>query len=175
RARGLRLDTALETYARVGIALHDAFLNCWAWKYRINLLRPISYVHDHIDPRWATFVNTPQFPEYTSGHSVASRAAATVLTDLLGTVAFTDESHVARGMPARHFSSFLAAADEAARSRLFGGIHYPMGIEAGKAQGDQVGAMVLRPPPHPSLNLPHQGKRTPGSRRGPTTKQRSTQ
>jgi hypothetical protein len=142
RARGMKLDATLEAYARAGIALHDGFLNCWAWKYRTNLLRPVSYVHDHIDPGWATFVNTPQFPEYTSGHSVASRSVATVLTDLLGTVAFTDESHVVRGMPARHFSSFFDAADEAARSRLFGGIHYPMGIEAGKAQGDQVGALV---------------------------------
>ena len=143
RARALRLDTTLEAYARAGVALHDAFLNCWAWKYRINLLRPVSYVQDHIDPTWATFVNTPQFPEYTSGHSVASRSVATVLSDLLGTVAFTDESHLVRGMPARHFSSFFAAADEAAQSRLFGGIHFPMGIEAGKAQGDQVGALVV--------------------------------
>lgn len=143
RARGLRLDATLEAYARAGVALHDAFLNCWAWKYRINLLRPVSYVHDHIDPGWATFVNTPQFPEYTSGHSVASRSVATVLTDLLGTVAFIDASHVVRGMTARHFSSFGEAADEAARSRLFGGIHYPMGIDAGKAQGDQIGALVV--------------------------------
>ncbi|MBW3627630.1 MAG: vanadium-dependent haloperoxidase [Actinobacteria bacterium] len=143
RARALRLDTTLEAYARAGVALHDAFLNCWAWKYRINLVRPVSYILDHIDPGWSTFVNTPQFPEYTSGHSVASRSVATVLSDLLGTVAFTDESHLVRGMPARHFSSFFAAADEAAQSRLYGGIHFPMGIEAGKAQGDQVGALVV--------------------------------
>ena len=97
----------------------------------------------YIDPDWATFVNSPQFPEYTSGHSVASRAASTVLTDLLGTFAYVDDSHRDRGLPARSFTSFHHAADEAAQSRLYGGIHFPMGIENGKAQGDQVGALVL--------------------------------
>ncbi len=143
RARGLGLADTLEAYARLGVTLHDAFLNCWTWKYRLNLLRPSTYVRRYIDPDWATFVNSPQFPEYTSGHSVASRAASTVLTDLLGTFAYVDDSHRDRGLPARSFTSFHHAADEAAQSRLYGGIHFPMGIENGKAQGDQVGALVL--------------------------------
>jgi hypothetical protein len=143
RARGLGLADALEAYARLGVTLHDAFLNCWTWKYRLNLLRPSTYVRRYIDPEWATFVNSPQFPEYTSGHSVASRAASTVLTDLLGTFAYVDDSHRDRSLPARSFGSFHHAADEAAQSRLYGGIHFPMGIENGKAQGDQVGALVL--------------------------------
>lgn len=141
---GHTLDTAVEAYARAGVALNDAFLNCWTWKYRLNLLRPVTYVNRYIDPTWSTFVNTPQFPEYTSGHSVSSRAVATVLTDLLGdSVAFFDDSHRDRGMPARPFASFLDAADEAARSRLYGGIHYPMGIEDGKGQGDAIGRVVV--------------------------------
>lgn len=143
RQLGLSLEAAVEVYARLGVALHDAFLNCWTWKYRLNLLRPVTYVRRYIDPEWNTFVNSPQFPEYTSGHSVASRAASTVLTDLLGTVAFVDDSHAPRGLPARRFSSFVEAANEAAQSRLYGNIHYPMGIEAGKAQGDEVGALVI--------------------------------
>lgn len=137
------LATTAEALARTGVALHDAFLSCWTWKYRLNLLRPVTYVQRYIDPQWQTFVNTPQFPEYTSGHSVASRAAATVLTDFAGAVGFLDDSHRDRNMPARSYASFLAAADEAAQSRLYGGIHYPMGIEAGKEQGDAVGALVV--------------------------------
>ncbi|NEE01571.1 vanadium-dependent haloperoxidase [Phytoactinopolyspora halotolerans] len=140
---GLSLTDTVEAYARLGVALHDAFLNCWTWKYRLNLLRPVTYVRRYIDPEWNTFVNSPQFPEYTSGHSVASRAAATVLTDLLGSRAFVDDSHAPRGMPARSFTSFMEAADEAAQSRLYGNIHYPMGIEAGKVQGDRIGALVI--------------------------------
>lgn len=143
RNRGVALDTAVETFAVLGIALHDAFLNCWTWKYRFNLLRPITYVRRYIDPAWNTFINTPQFPEYSSGHSVASPAAAAVLTAQLGSFAFTDNSHAPRGLPARSFASFRDAAAEAAQSRLYGGIHYPMAIAEGLVQGEAVGATVL--------------------------------
>ncbi len=143
---GLRLDDAAEMYARLGVALADAFISCWHAKYEINLLRPITYIRRLIDPGWNSFVNTPQFPEYTSGHSVASQAAATVLTDLFGQVAFSDTNRLTEPPSAgtRHFVSFQAAADEAAGSRLYGGIHYPMGIEVGLEQGAKVGAQVIR-------------------------------
>jgi hypothetical protein len=144
--RRLGLDTTVEALARTAVALHDAFLNCWTWKYRHNLLRPVTYVRRHIDDTWATWVNTPQFPEHTSGHSVASRAAAVVLTDLLGDAPFEDTTlatTVGIAARTRTWSSFTEAADTAAMSRLYGGIHFPRGIEAGKAQGDEVGALVL--------------------------------
>jgi membrane-associated phospholipid phosphatase len=143
RLRGLGLDGAVETFAVLGVVLHDAFLNCWTWKYRYNLLRPVTYVRRYVDPTWSTFVNSPQFPEYTSGHSVASPAAAEVLTALLGELPFTDDSHAPRAMAARSFTSFRHAAREAAQSRLYGGIHYPMSIENGFVQGEQVAAAVL--------------------------------
>lgn len=142
--RKLSLERLLEAYVRLGITLHDAFLSCWTAKYIHNLLRPVTYINRHIDPAWATFVNSPQFPEYTSGHSVASRAASAVLTDLLGTFEYVDDSHRDRGLPARSFTSFTHAADEAAQSRLYGGIHFPMGIENGKEHGDRLGAVVLQ-------------------------------
>jgi hypothetical protein len=142
--RGVRLDQAVETLALTGIALHDAFLNCWTWKYRFHVLRPVTYVNRYIDPTWATYINSPQFPEHTSGHSVASPAAAAVLTAQLGTFAFTDRSHDVRGHQPRTFTSFAHAAQEAAQSRIYGGIHYPHAIAAGFSQGEQVGALVLR-------------------------------
>jgi hypothetical protein len=142
--RGARLDAALETLALTGVALHDAFLNCWTWKYRYNLLRPVTYVNRYIAPGWATLINSPQFPEHTSGHSVASPAAAAVLTDRLGAFPFTDHSHDVRGHSPRRFDSFAHAAREAAQSRLYGGIHYPHAISAGFAQGEQIGALVLQ-------------------------------
>ena len=144
---GLRLDLTVEALARTGVALHDAFVNCWTWKYRYNLIRPVSYVRHHLDPAWSTWVNTPQFPEYTSGHSVGSRAASTVLTGLLGRLAVDDTTLATTagiGQRTRHYRDFHAAADTAAASRLYGGIHYPMGIQAGKDQGDAVGALVVR-------------------------------
>jgi hypothetical protein len=144
--RGLALDATVEALARTSIALHDAFLNCWTWKYRYNLLRPVTYVRRHIDPAWSTWVNTPQFPEHTSGHSVASRAAAAVLTDLLGRFAFDDTTlatTVGVTRRTRRWVDFTDAADTAAQSRLYGGIHFPHGIDAGKSQGEEVGALVI--------------------------------
>ncbi|NHA68431.1 vanadium-dependent haloperoxidase [Phycicoccus flavus] len=140
---GLDLARTLEALARTGVALHDAFLSCWAHKYTVNLVRPISYVRRYVDPTWTTFVNTPQFPEYPSGHSVSSMAAATVLTDLLGPLPVRDDSHRDRGLPARSFASFDDAAAEAAQSRIYGGIHYPMGVEGGLAHGTAVGRLVV--------------------------------
>ena len=139
----LDLGALLEALVRTGAALHEAFLSCWTHKYEINLIRPITYIRRYVDPTWSTFINTPQFPEYTSGHSVSSMAAATVLTDLLGPLPVKDDSHRDRGMPARQFASFNDIALEAAQSRIYGGIHYPMAIENGKDHGREVGQIVI--------------------------------
>lgn len=142
---GLRLDEAAEMYARLGVTMADAFISCWHGKYIYNLLRPVTYIQRFIDPAWTSWVNTPQFPEYTSGHSVVSQAAAVVLTDLFGEVAFTDTHRltVPPSAGTRHHASFQAAALEAATSRLYGGIHYPMGIEVGMEQGQKLGDIVV--------------------------------
>ena len=141
--RGLPLDETLEALVRLGLTTHDAFLACWTTKYRTNLLRPITYINRWIDPTWTSLINTPQFPEHTSGHSVSSAAAAVVLTDLLGEQRFVDDTQAHLGMPPRTFASFDAAAREAAKSRLFGGIHYPSGIEAGLEQGRRIGELAV--------------------------------
>jgi membrane-associated phospholipid phosphatase len=138
----LSLARSVEAYARVGVALHDAFLNCWTWKYRYNLIRPVDYVHRYINPNWMTWVATPPFPEYTSGHSVASAAAAHVLTNLFGDLAFTDQNAIPE-WGTRQFGWFREAAQQAATSRLYGGIHYPMAIEAGLDQGATIGSLVV--------------------------------
>jgi PAP2 superfamily len=142
RTRDLRLDDAVEAYAKVGIGVADAFIACWRTKYRYNLLRPVTYIRRVIDPGWTPLLVTPPFPEYTSGHSVQSGAAAQVLTDLLGDVPFIDHTHESRGLPARHFSSFTEAAEEAAVSRLYGGIHFRAAIERGLEQGRCIGRRV---------------------------------
>lgn len=138
---GLDLARAVELVALHGIAVADAFTSCWTEKYRTNLLRPVTYIKANIDANWNSFVNSPAFPEYTSGHSVGSAAAATTLTALLGPIPFTDSSTV--DFPHRSFSSPWDAAYEAANSRLLGGIHYPMGIAAGLEQGTCVATAVL--------------------------------
>jgi PAP2 superfamily len=137
------LETFAEAQARVGIAVNDAFIGCWHEKYKYNLLRPITYIRRFIDPTWEALLITPPFPEYPSGHSTQSAAAATVLTAMLGEdYAFTDRTHEADGLEARSFKSFWEAANEAAISRLYGGIHYRSGIEQGLEQGRCIGERV---------------------------------
>ncbi len=132
-----------EAYARVAISLVDAFISCWDEKYRSNLVRPETYINQYIDENWVPLLQTPPFPEYTSGHSVISNSAATALTDLFGdNYAFTDSTEVEFGMAPRSFKSFYDASNEAAISRVYGGIHYIPACEIGKDQGRKVGAFV---------------------------------
>jgi membrane-associated phospholipid phosphatase len=151
------LDTAAETYAKVGMAVADAFIACWNTKYSYNLVRPVTYIQAFIDADWLPILVTPPFPEYTSGHSAQSGAAAQVLTDLFGRrFAFVDRTHEDRGLPARSFVSFFQAAGEAAISRLYGGIHYRpaivRGLEQGRCVGQAVSALEFR------RRRPHQRK-----------------
>ncbi len=139
------LETYAEGYARLGIAVNDAFIGCWKTKYEYNLLRPVTYIKRLIDPKWEPMLTTPPFPEYPSGHSTQSAAAAEVLTQLLGdNQSFTDHTHDEDGLPARTYTSFRAAASEAALSRLYGGIHYRAAIERGLEQGQCIGEKVAK-------------------------------
>ena len=133
-----------EAYARTAVALADAFLSVWAEKYRSNVIRPETMINMHVDETWVPLLQTPPFPEYTSGHSGISTAAAVVLTQLFGDkFAFPDSTEMEYGLPVRSFTSFNAAAEEAAISRLYGGIHYRRAVEQGQVQGRKVGELVL--------------------------------
>ena len=147
RQDGLSLMAAAEGYARVGIAVADAFISCWDTKYTYNLLRPVTYIQRLIDTTWLPFIVTPPFPEYPSGHSTQSAAAAAVLTDMFGVRVFTDTTHLDHELvpplEPRSFGSFEEAAEEAALSRLYGGIHYPFGNNNGLAQGRCIGQAIL--------------------------------
>jgi hypothetical protein len=139
----LTLNRAAEMYGMVGIVLADSFISCWSLKYQVLLLRPETYINEYISRRWRPYITTPMFPEYPSGHSTASSAAAEMLTFLFGTVAFTDESKVQFGMEPRSYTSFEQAASEAAISRLYGGIHYRAAIENGLDMGRCVAQRAL--------------------------------
>lgn len=133
-----------SAYALTSVALADGFISCWDEKYRSQLVRPETYINRYIDEEWLPLLQTPPFPEYTSGHSVISRAAATALTSIFGDdFAFVDDSEEEFGLPARSYKSFFHASDEAAVSRLYGGIHYRPAIDNGVAQGYEVGKWVV--------------------------------
>lgn len=148
--RDLDLRTSAQILAATTTAMADAFVGAWQLKYQYNLLRPVTYIRRYIDATWTPRLVTPAFPEYVSGHAAASAAAAEILTLCFGTQPFVD---IARDgvisydtgqdphpLFARAFASYQAAAEEAAQSRLYGGIHFPMG----NAGGLQVGACAAR-------------------------------
>lgn len=141
---GADMMKTVEAYTLTSIALFDAFISCWDEKYRSILIRPETVINRYIDENWRPTLQTPPFPEYTSGHSVISRAAATALTSIFGdNFQFTDTTEEEYGLPARTFNSFFEASDEAAVSRLYGGIHYKPAIYNGVAQGEKVGRFVV--------------------------------
>lgn len=132
-------------YAKTSIALADGFIACWDEKYRSNLIRPETIINRKIDNDWSPTLQTPPFPEYTSGHSVISTAAANALTDVYGdNFSFVDSTEVKYGLPSRTFNSFMEASREAAISRLYGGIHYRKAIEEGIWQGQKVGDLIRK-------------------------------
>ena len=145
------LFNAAETYARVGLSVADAFINCWRCKYTHFSQRPAAFIAKYIDASYIMFWPEPPFPAFMSGHATQAAAAATALTDLYGNnFAFTDNTHEGRpNNPLRNvayknrtFNSFWEAAEESAYSRFLGGIHARQDNEVGLVQGRKVGRNV---------------------------------
>ncbi len=145
RAKKADLGSAAEVFARLNMAMSDAFVAAWNTKYKLNVLRPVTYVQLVIDSNWTpSLIPTPPFPDYPSGHSVQSSAAAAVLGKEFGAnTSFVDNTHNDRGWGPRTFKSFKEAADEAAASRVYAGIHYRFASDGGKPQGQCVADKVL--------------------------------
>jgi hypothetical protein len=142
--RNLSAPQAAWMMAVTGTALADAFISAWAYKFRLNLIRPRTFIRQTMDPTWEPAIPTPPFPEYLSGHSTVSSAAAGTLTALLGATPFNDSTNVSIGHPARRFESFKAAAEEAGLSRIYGGIHFPSGNVEGRRLGECVASRIAR-------------------------------
>ncbi len=130
-------------YTKTSIALSDGFISCWDEKYNSNLIRPETLINNLLNENWFPVLQTPPFPEYTSGHSVVSGAASVVLTQIFGdNFSFDDDTELVYGLPIRSFDSFYDASGEAAISRLYGGIHYRAAIDNGLVQGKNIGNFV---------------------------------
>ncbi|WP_435261261.1 vanadium-dependent haloperoxidase [Tenacibaculum sp. nBUS_03] len=136
-----------EAFAMLAIGINDAFISCWKTKYETNYVRPITFINNYIDANWSPILVTPPFPEYTSGHSVQSGVLAKILSSIFdNNYGFIDKTHIDRididGTP-RYFENFYAMAEEAAISRLYGGIHYKEAINYGLEQGYAIGSNVI--------------------------------
>lgn len=140
---GLSFAETTYIHTLVALTLHDSFVSCWKAKYETHRIRPETVINEKLEPNWKPLLQTPPFPEYTSGHSVISSAAAEILTGYFGeNFGFIDSSEVYFGLPERAFGSFYQASDEAAISRLYGGIHFRDAIENGVIQGKKIGKSI---------------------------------
>ncbi len=150
--QGDSLSQDARLFAVLDVTMADAAIVAWNVKYSDNFWRPITAIHaadtdgndqTAADPNWQPLLLTPSFPEYVSGHSTFSGAAATVLDSFFGSnVSFRTTSLTAPGVT-RSFTSFDQAAVEAGRSRIYAGIHYEFSDADGEAAGRQLAAYVL--------------------------------
>jgi hypothetical protein len=137
-------EKTVYVYTKTSIGMFEAFISCWDEKFRSNVIRPETVINQEIDENWKPALQTPPFPEYTSGHSVVSTVSAAILTSIFGdNFAFVDNSELPFGLPNRSFKSFNSAAKEAAMSRFYGGIHYRAAIENGIIQGNEIAGFVV--------------------------------
>jgi hypothetical protein len=137
-------NKTIFAYTKTSIGIFEAFISCWDEKFRSNVVRPETVINQNIDEKWKPLLQTPPFPEYTSGHSVVSTSSSTILTSIFGeNFSYTDDTELPYGLPNRNFKSFTEASKEAAMSRFYGGIHYRAAIENGIIQGKKVGDLVV--------------------------------
>ena len=147
------LEDNARLFALLNLAMADAAICAWDAKYTFDFWRPVTAIRNgdldgnpatEPDPAWSCFIVTPPFPDYVSGHSTFSGAAATILAMFFGTdnVRFTTGSDFLPGVT-RTFASFSSAAEEAAVSRLYGGIHFRSANEDGLQAGLQIGAWTF--------------------------------
>jgi len=131
-------------YTGSSIAMFDGFIACWWCKYHWDIIRPETYINLYIDQNWKPFLQTPPFPEYNSGHSVISAAAAQFLNRVYGnSVAFLDSSERDWSYPDRKFNSFDECSMEVSMSRFYGGIHYLQSVLDGNVEGKKIGDLVM--------------------------------
>jgi hypothetical protein len=142
--KGADVAKTAQAYALTSVAIFDSFISCWNDKFAYNVIRPITVINEIVDRNWQPFLQTPPFPEHSSGHSAISAAAATVLTELFGEFPFEDTSDLPYIGMKRNFTSFHQAALEASISRVYGGIHFRTGVDAGATQGRSVGEYLVK-------------------------------
>lgn len=139
------------TFAKVGIACADAFINCWKNKYTYHSERPTHYIKLNIDKNFVQYWPEPPFPGFPSGHSTQMAATAEVLIGVFGNnVHFVDNTHQGRAKDAlrnvvyknRSFDKISQIAEECGISRLYGGIHTMQDNLIGLEEGEKIGKNI---------------------------------
>lgn len=143
KTKNVNEEIALEAYVKSGLAMADSYISSWTLMYGKNMLRPSTFIQQHISSGWQPLFYNPNYPSYTSLHSVCANAAAQVMSSTIGNnIVFTDNTHALYGLPPRSFSSFYQYAEEAGLSELYAGVNYRFAIENGEYQGRCIGQLV---------------------------------
>jgi hypothetical protein len=137
------LPKAAETYVKMGLALNDTYISAWRIKYKYNLMRPLTYIKDAVDPRWTPYLITPVYPDFISDYSAAAGASAEILASIFGEVYNLTDKTQNNKFAARTFSNFTDYANECSLSRLYGGAQYGMSGESGLTYGRNIAKNIL--------------------------------
>ncbi|MCB0530851.1 MAG: vanadium-dependent haloperoxidase [Lewinellaceae bacterium] len=147
------LAECAKAYCLVGFAAADGFSAAWFVKYKYFLLRPVTYIRENIDPTWVPLLNTPPYPDYSSGSSVMGGACPKVLISVFGDIPFTDRTHLGSPLytpdggpfvlPERSFTSLTQAGEDAMFSRVIGGVHFRRACEEGLESGRCIANTIL--------------------------------
>jgi hypothetical protein len=142
-----KLAEAAEMYAKTGMVGKEGIYRVWKVKFTDNLIRPVTYINKLIDKAWLPFLGTPPYPEYPSGLAGVYTPCIQILTRAYGDIPVSDDAYVWRGIPARNYASLTKLAEEAALSRLYGGIHYRWTqmatLEIGRQLGNEIADIRL--------------------------------
>jgi PAP2 superfamily len=147
------LAFSAKAYCLVGFAAADCFSAAWYMKYKFNLMRPITYIREAIDPNWTPALGTPPYPDYVSGSSTIGGAAPVVLSSIMPDEAFVDNTHLGSPLytpdggpwilPERSFASLTKAGEEQALSRILGGVHFRRACDEGLKSGRCIGNTIV--------------------------------
>ena len=136
------LEKAAVVYAKTGIAMKDGPINTFRSKFLYNLVRPVTYIRQHMDPTWVSYLTTPPYPEYPSGLMGVYAPVFQVLIREVGNISFTDDTYAWRGLPVRHYTSLSKMAEEAALSRVYAGLHYRFTQYKSLEMGQELGNVI---------------------------------
>ncbi len=148
-SKDVKLGRAAQIYAKTGIAMRDGHFVVFRDKYEYNLLRPLTYIHRHIDPAWQSYLPSPPYPEYPSGLAGLYGPVMQVLIREFGDIPVTDNAYAWRGDEPRQYASISELNEEAAMSRVYAGIHYEFTmdhtLQMGRELGDYIAGIDLTP------------------------------
>ncbi len=147
-SRKADLAMAAEIYAKTGIAQKDGGIITFRDKFKFNLIRPVTYIQQHLDSNWLSYLVTPPYPEYTSGLVGFYGPIMQVLKRELGDIRVSDNTYAWRGSAPRNYASISKLLEEAAVSRIYGGLHYRftqnISVDFGEDLGNKIADINLK-------------------------------